>query len=198
MDKVLWFYAPGDFHDMAGMGVNAVRIPVPCWAFNDDVVINGDFRRMVSRLLDRADGLGLKAFLVLMGGRGRTFWGWDCLWRNAGRPSRPKTMTTTTNATTPPRDAPSPVDLLDLLRLDLLALFLVVDALSSTLMSTATGRGRPDDAPSLLLSYDYYVVSILARLPPKELGVVDGGKDDGGNKDDDARGASVAVRNLGI
>ncbi len=30
MDKVLQFYALGDFHDMAGMGVNAVSIPVPC------------------------------------------------------------------------------------------------------------------------------------------------------------------------
>jgi hypothetical protein len=30
MDKVLRFYMPGDFHDMARMGVNAVRIPVPC------------------------------------------------------------------------------------------------------------------------------------------------------------------------
>jgi hypothetical protein len=30
MDEVLQFYAPGDFHDMAGIGVNAVRIPVPC------------------------------------------------------------------------------------------------------------------------------------------------------------------------
>jgi hypothetical protein len=48
------------------------------------------------------------------------------------------------------------------------------------------------------LSYDYYTVLILARFPPRELGVVDGGKENGGNDDDDARGASVAVRNLGI
>jgi hypothetical protein len=70
MDKVLWFYAPGDFHDMAGMGMNTVRIPVPCRAFHDDVVINGDFPRMVSRLLDRAEGAGLKTILVLVGGTG--------------------------------------------------------------------------------------------------------------------------------
>ncbi len=68
MDEVLRFYAPVDFHYMARMGVNAVRIPVPCWAFHDDVVVNGDFPSMVSRLLDRADGGGLKAILVLIGG----------------------------------------------------------------------------------------------------------------------------------
>jgi aryl-phospho-beta-D-glucosidase BglC (GH1 family) len=67
MDEVLWFYAPGDFHDMAGMGVNAVRIPVPCWAFHDDVVVNRDFPRTVLRLLDRAKRAGLKAILVLVG-----------------------------------------------------------------------------------------------------------------------------------
>ncbi len=70
MDEVLWFYAPGNFHDMAGMGVNAVRIPVPCRAFHDDVVVNGDFPRTVSRLLDRAEGAGLKAISVLVGGTG--------------------------------------------------------------------------------------------------------------------------------
>jgi hypothetical protein len=68
MDKVLGFYTLGDFHDMAGMGVNAVRIPVPCWAFHDDVVVNGDFPCMISRLLDRAKGAGLKAILVLVRG----------------------------------------------------------------------------------------------------------------------------------
>ncbi len=68
MDKVFRFYALGDFHNMAGMGVNAVRIPVPCRAFHDDVVVNGDFLRTVSRLLDRAEGAGLKAILVLVGG----------------------------------------------------------------------------------------------------------------------------------
>jgi hypothetical protein len=68
MDEVLRFYAPGDFHNMDGMGVNAVRIPVPCRAFHDDVVVNGDFPRTVSRLLDRAEGAGLKAILVLVGG----------------------------------------------------------------------------------------------------------------------------------
>jgi aryl-phospho-beta-D-glucosidase BglC (GH1 family) len=78
MDKVLQFYVPGDFHNMAGMGVNAVRIPMPCWAFHDDIVVNGDFPRMVSRLLDRAKGAGLKATWSSWGGRGRTFWGWDC------------------------------------------------------------------------------------------------------------------------
>jgi hypothetical protein len=70
MDEVLRFYAPGDFHDMARMGMNAVRIPVPCRAFHDNVVINGDFPRTVSRLLDRAKGAGLKAILVLVGGTG--------------------------------------------------------------------------------------------------------------------------------
>ena len=70
MDEVVWFYAPGDFHDMAGMGVNAVRIPVPCWAFHDNVAVNRDFLRTVSRLLDRAEGAGLKAILVLVGGMG--------------------------------------------------------------------------------------------------------------------------------
>jgi aryl-phospho-beta-D-glucosidase BglC (GH1 family) len=70
MDEVLQFYATGDFHDMAGMGVNAVRIPMPCWAFHDDAVVNGDFPRTVSRLLDRAKGAELKVILVLMGGTG--------------------------------------------------------------------------------------------------------------------------------
>jgi hypothetical protein len=69
MDEVLQFYAPGDFHDMAGMGMNAARIPVPCRAFHDDI-LNGDFLRTVSRLLDRAKGVGLKAILVLVGGTG--------------------------------------------------------------------------------------------------------------------------------
>ncbi len=67
MDKVLWFYAPGDFHDMARMGVNFVRIPVLCRAFHDAVVVNGDFPRTVSWLLDRAKGAGLKVILVLVG-----------------------------------------------------------------------------------------------------------------------------------
>ncbi len=50
----------------------------------------------------------------------------------------------------------------------------------------------------LLLLYDYYTVLILARFPPRELGVADGGKDDGGNDDNNARGASVAVHDLSI
>jgi hypothetical protein len=58
MVKVLRFYVPGDFHDMAGMGVNAVCIPVPSQAFHDYVVVNGDFPRTVSRLLYRAEGEG--------------------------------------------------------------------------------------------------------------------------------------------
>jgi hypothetical protein len=70
MDEVLQFYAPRDVQDMAGMGVNAVHIPVPCQAFHDDVVVNGDFPRTVSRLLDRAKGAGSKAISVLMGGTG--------------------------------------------------------------------------------------------------------------------------------
>jgi hypothetical protein len=107
-------------------------------------------------------------------------------------------MTTTTNATAPLQDAPSPIDLLDSLWHDVLALFLVDDASSLTSTSMAAGRGRPDNAPSLSSSYDYYVVLILARFPPRELGMADGGKDDGGDNDDNARGASVAVRDLGI
>jgi hypothetical protein len=70
MDKVLRFYVPGDFHHMAGMGVNAMCIPVPCREFHDNIVINRDFLHLVSRLLDRAEGAGLKAILVLMGGMG--------------------------------------------------------------------------------------------------------------------------------
>jgi hypothetical protein len=70
MDKVLQFYVPGDFHNTAGMGVNAVRIPISCWAFHDSVVVNGVFPRMALRLLDRAKGAGLKAILVLVGGTG--------------------------------------------------------------------------------------------------------------------------------
>ncbi len=75
MDKVLWFYVPGDFHDMAGMDVNAVRIPVPCRAFHDNVVVNGDFPRTVSRLLDRAEGAGLKGIFVLVRGTGEDILG---------------------------------------------------------------------------------------------------------------------------
>jgi hypothetical protein len=75
MDKVLRFYAPGDFHNMAGMGVNGVHIPMPCRAFHDNVVVNGDFPCTVSRLLDRAEGAGLKAILVLVGGTGEDFLG---------------------------------------------------------------------------------------------------------------------------
>jgi hypothetical protein len=70
MDEVLWFYMPGDFHDMAGMGMNVVRIPVPCWAIHDNVIVNGDLLRMVLRLLDRAKGAGLKSILVLVRGMG--------------------------------------------------------------------------------------------------------------------------------
>jgi hypothetical protein len=69
---------------------------------------------------------------------------------------------------------------------------------SSTSTSTAAGRGRLDDAPLSSSSYNYYTVSILARFTPRELGVADGSKDDGGDNDDDARGASIAVRDLGI
>jgi hypothetical protein len=68
MNEVLWFYAPGDFHDMARMDMNVVRIPVHCRAFHDNVVVNGDFLRTVLRLLDRAKGAGLKSILVLVGG----------------------------------------------------------------------------------------------------------------------------------
>jgi hypothetical protein len=75
MDKVLRFYAPGDFHDMAGMGVNAMRIPMPCWGFHDDIAVNRDFLCTVSRLLDRVEGVGLKAILVLVGGTGEDILG---------------------------------------------------------------------------------------------------------------------------
>ncbi len=87
---------------------------------------------------------------------------------------------------------------MDLLRWDVLALFLLNDASLLTLTLTAAGRERPDNAPLLLLSYDYYAVSILARFPPRELGVVDSGKDDGGDDDNNACGTSVAVCDLGI
>ncbi len=70
MDELLRLYTSGDFHDMAGMGVNAVRIPMPCRAFHDAVVVNGDFPCRVSRLLDRAKGAGLKAILVQVGRTG--------------------------------------------------------------------------------------------------------------------------------
>jgi hypothetical protein len=89
MDEVLQFYAPGDFYDMAGMGVNAVRIPVPCRAFHDDVVVNRDFPRMVSRLLDRAEGAGLKAILVLMGGTGEDVLGLGLLMEECREPPPP-------------------------------------------------------------------------------------------------------------
>jgi hypothetical protein len=71
MDKVLRYYTPGDFHDMTGMGVNAVHIPVPCQEFHYNVIVNGNFPRTVLRLLDRAKGAGLKAILVLVGGTGK-------------------------------------------------------------------------------------------------------------------------------
>ncbi len=48
--------------------------------------------------------------------------------------------------------------------------------------STAVGRGRLDDAPLSSLSYNYYAVSILARFPPRELGMADGGKNNGGDE----------------
>jgi hypothetical protein len=102
MDEVLRFYAPGDFHDVAGMGMNAMRIPVPCWAFHDDVVVNGDFSRTVSRLLDRAEGVGLKAILVCEGDGGGRSGAGIVDGGTQGRPPRPTTMTTTTNATAPP------------------------------------------------------------------------------------------------
>jgi hypothetical protein len=91
-----------------------------------------------------------------------------------------------------------PINLLYLLRRDILALFLVDNALFSTLTLTATGRGRPDNAPLLLSLYGYYAVSILARFPPRELGMADGGKDNGGNDNDNTCGASIAVCNLSI
>jgi hypothetical protein len=65
------------------------------------------------------------------------------------------TMTTTTNATAPAQDAPLPVDLLDLLWQDVLALFLINDVSLLKLTLTTAGRGRPDDVPLSLLSYDY-------------------------------------------
>ncbi len=70
---------------------------------------------------------------------------------------------------------PLPIDLLDSLRRDVLALFLADDASLSTLTLMATGRRRPNNVPLLLSSYNYYAVLILARFPPRELGMVDGG-----------------------
>ncbi len=59
-----------------------------------------------------------------------------------------------------------PIDLLDLLRRDVLALFLVDDASLLTSTLTAAGRRRPDNAPLSSSSYNYYTVLILARFPP--------------------------------
>jgi hypothetical protein len=89
MDEVLQFYALGDFHNMVRMGVNAMRIPVPWRVFHDDVVVNGDFPRMVSRLLNRAKGAGLKAILVLVGGMGEVVLGLGLLMEERREPPPP-------------------------------------------------------------------------------------------------------------
>jgi hypothetical protein len=74
---------------MAGMGVNAMHIPMPCWEFHDNVVVNGDFPRTVSRLLDRAEGAGLKAILVLVGGMGEDILGLGLLMEECREPPPP-------------------------------------------------------------------------------------------------------------
>ena len=197
MDKVLRFYAPGDFHNMAKIGVNTMHIPVPCQVFHDNVVINGDFPHTVSRLLDRAKGARLKVILVLVRGTGE-----DVLGLGLSMEERREAPLPNNNDNNNKRDSaisrcafarqfvglapvgcPGPVPC---------QRCVVVDDVDGR------GRGRPDNAPSLPSLYNYYAVSILTRFPPRELGMADGGKDDGGDDDDDACGASVAVRNLGI
>ncbi len=167
MDEVLRFYAPGDFHDMARTGMNTVHIPVPCREFHDNVIVNGDFPCMVSRLLDRAKGAGLKMILVPVGGTGEDILGLGLSMEERREAPPPDNNNTTTNATVPPQDAPSLINLFDSLWRDILALFLVNDASLSTSTSMAVGRGRPEDAPSSPSLYDYYAVRILARFPPR-------------------------------
>ncbi len=198
MDKVLRFYVLGDFHDMAGMGVNAMRIPVPCWVFHDDIVINGDFLRTVLRLLDRAEGAGLKAILVLMGGTGEDVLGLGLLMEECREAPLPDNDDNNNKCDSAALRCAFDVNLLDSLQRDVLALFLVDNALLSMPTLTAAGRGRSDNAPLSSSSYDYYAMFILARFPPRELGVADGSKDDGGDNNDNACGASVTVCNLGI
>jgi hypothetical protein len=89
MDKVLQFYVLGEFHSMAGMGVNAMRIPMPCQAFQDGAIVNGDFPCMVSRLLERAKGAGLKVILVLVGGAGEDVLGLRLLMEKCREPPPP-------------------------------------------------------------------------------------------------------------
>ncbi len=74
---------------MAGMGVIVVRIPMPCRAYHDNVIVNGDFLRTVSRLLDRAEGAGLKAILVLVGGTGEDVLGLGLLMEEPREPPPP-------------------------------------------------------------------------------------------------------------
>jgi hypothetical protein len=72
MDEVLKFYPSSDFVYMSNLGVNAVRIPVPCDAFANDTneAMDGeDVIGTLSILLGRAEDAGLGAILSLVCGR---------------------------------------------------------------------------------------------------------------------------------
>lgn len=62
MEEVAEFYSKKDFRDMAELGVNTVVMPVPCRAFSS----KGEVAETVSRMLERAEGAGLKAIIVLV------------------------------------------------------------------------------------------------------------------------------------
>ncbi len=62
MEEVAEFYPRKDFRDMAEMGVNTVVVPAPCRAFYS----RGEVAETLSRLLERAEGAGLKAIIVLV------------------------------------------------------------------------------------------------------------------------------------
>ena len=62
MEEVKGFYGSNDFREMADLGVNTIQIPVPCDTFYE----SGDVERTVSKLLERIDGAGLSAILVLV------------------------------------------------------------------------------------------------------------------------------------
>jgi hypothetical protein len=145
MDKVLQFYVPGDFHDMAGMGMKAVRIPVPCPAFHDNVVARGGFPRTGSRLLDRAEGAGLKAILVLVGGTGEDVLGLGLLMEERREPPPPSDDNNKNKCNSTALRCAFACQFFGL------ALAghpgLVNNASSLTSTSTTVGRGRPDNAP---------------------------------------------------
>lgn len=62
MEEVKDFYGSNDFREMADLGVNTIQIPVPCDTFYE----SGDVERTVPKLLERIDGAGLSAILVLV------------------------------------------------------------------------------------------------------------------------------------